>query len=122
MENKDLLTPRYIVTHPYPNSPFEVGDIITEDTDTNYWLNQSNQLHYPVSFDKFPNIFRALSWWEFREMGDMPDYVQLTGVVRRAHWKWDEQEKCYLFRSGFKNGLWEPSTESEYLTYKNAQK
>lgn len=69
MTVEDLLKPRYKVIADYPGSNFNIGDI----------------LHNPEYFDKrnsnlnkYPAIFKPLSWWEDRKPEEMPEYVKFT--------------------------------------------
>jgi hypothetical protein len=66
MTNEELMLPRFNVIADYPNSSFDIGDILEQDEKhkTNYWVKlQLYTSRYP---DKYPNIFRKLEWWEER--------------------------------------------------------
>ena len=65
----ELLQPRFEVIGIYPNSPFEIGDILTFDG-VIYGCNE------PQKFERhpqdYPNLFKKLNWWEHRKLEDMP--------------------------------------------------
>jgi len=65
MTTDQLLTPRRKVAIKYPDSPYEVGDILICNNGTKY-------------YDEFPEIFKELCWWEERKESEMPEYVKFT--------------------------------------------
>jgi hypothetical protein len=91
-----LLTPRFEVIGPYPNSPYKVGDIMNNHgsdgfhiTTTNEWSEMHNDNvnvhhHVPVKrFLEYPNLFRPLQWWEKRTADEMPMYLKIDNVKLR---------------------------------------
>lgn len=69
MTAKELLKPRFEVIGIYPNSPFEIGDILTFDG-VIYGCNEPQKFErYPQDY---PNLFKKLNWWEHRKIEDMP--------------------------------------------------
>lgn len=127
-ENKiaDLMKPRYKVIADYPgNNLYKVGSII-EDTG---W-----------GVELFPNIFKKLSWWEERDVKDMPEYVMFIkdymdykkgSVYKTNHWNKTPNHdmhasECYGIESPDGKltaipmyGQIEPSTEQSYLNQLN---
>lgn len=107
-----LLTPRYIVEADYPNSPYEVGSIIT-----------STSTHY----DKYPKVFRKMHWSEVRSLSEMPRYlrrIRSGKEVVKAHeyrsikgnwWVVPEWAKKVGYDSIVTD--YTPATEAEYLEY-----
>ena len=76
---KNLTQPRYLVIADYPNSPFNVGNILTQHTQFNkdaYFVN--GNLYTDRHPEDYPHIFRLLHWWEFRDEKDMPEYVKIV--------------------------------------------
>lgn len=69
----DLMTPRYKVIGRYPDSPFEVGEIITKDTC--FQIGDFDELV------DYPSNFRPLEWWEDRKPEEMPMYVKCVDRV-----------------------------------------
>lgn len=77
-----LMTPRVILINYYPNSPFEVGDVL-------HYVNGKNgapdfyTMYGKPSILLIPEVeratanFRILSWWEKLDVKDMPEYVAL---------------------------------------------
>ena len=63
-----LLRPRFEVIADYPNPKnhpyFEVGEFVDTITE--------EDIEY---FTKYPHLFRKMSWWENRDVKDMPMYV-----------------------------------------------
>lgn len=68
---EELLKPRYKVIADYPNSSDKVGSVYTLDHE-----GQS------VFYDKYPHLFRPLSWWEERAESDLPEYVKVNKDTR----------------------------------------
>ncbi len=62
---QELLKPRIIVENNYPRSPFKHHEIINEPTD--------EQIQWAKEFTL---NFRFLNWWEYRDVKDMPEYLQ----------------------------------------------
>lgn len=107
-----LLTPRYMVEADYPNSPYEVGQILTAPT---------------TDVQNYPHIFRLMHWSEQRELGEMPRYlrrIKSGKEVVKAHkyrlingnwWVVPEWAKKVGYDSIVTDYL--PATEAEYLEY-----
>lgn len=77
----DLLKPRYEVISDFWDSPFKVGQIV------NFNL-YSDGIGYKTcidgltlrgldDFEKYPHLFRKLSWWEHISLEQLPMYVKL---------------------------------------------
>ena len=85
MSTEELLKSRVKVIAPYPNSPYKVGEILTEfffDNGNSYFsVNDENGFHdkviSSVTINECPNIFIKMEWWEDRKIEDMPEYVKL---------------------------------------------
>lgn len=79
MTPEQLLQPRYEVIADYPNSPFTIGEILSDYgtlTRPSFIQRSSgNQIRVDV-VDKYPHLFRKLEWWEKRKPEDMPEYVK----------------------------------------------
>lgn len=116
---------RFIVTNPYPNSPFRVGDILELVAGREErWENNRTGMKHNICPADYKSIFRELSWWEYRE--EMPEYVKYCIG--------DKTEVCKII--GYKNGQGIiddthvitlcndvlPATKSEYTAYINMKK
>ena len=58
----NLMTPRYLVIADYPNSPFDIGSILTQHTEFNkdaYWVR--NNLYTDRQPKKIPTPFSLTS-------------------------------------------------------------
>lgn len=94
LSKEELLKPRYKVTAPYPDCPFEVGQIIPmvvkerfpfafeEHIDEKeYWFSnlykhdECSILYSELVFNQYPHLFKPLQWWEDRRPENMPEYV-----------------------------------------------
>ncbi len=71
----------------YPSSSFVEGDIVVQKKMVKglslegqlFWLytNSSGKLvHTQIDISLYPHLFRALNWWEYRKVEDMPKYVK----------------------------------------------
>lgn len=77
-----------------------------------------------IKFDKHPNLFKKLEWWEERKESDMPEY--LYSEVRKEYFRIERYDLKHAVAhpdygdkkyNGFLNlPHTKPATESEYLT------
>jgi len=137
MSIEDLLKPRYKVIADYPNSPYEIGDLLTNNgsfliTITHFWdewgeLQKQKNFHEESDVLKYPHLFKKLKWWEERtpeEIGYVcfnTDTHYLKGKVIRV--LGDGWGNTTLRVDNAKFDLYPkyctPITEEEYLTYQN---
>jgi len=127
MTNEELLKPRYIVINDYPNSIFDIGEILDEE-----YVGKSsfNELK------NFPHIFKPLEWWEELNLEDLPKYLKTDVYGKNLFRKVEEYfyeplnnvDLCFkaYYVGELRTYLMEiflPSTEEEYLEYiKNLEK
>ena len=133
---RELLKPRYKVIAEYPNSPFDVGDILIQDKKGGYFecsANDEIQQVYEFDIYKCSSVFKKLQWWEEREEKDMPEYVKEDGMVYKVQeWHTDLGPKVSVFidpkihtqfaehaTDGPLYGKILPSTQAEYEAFKN---
>ena len=129
MTPEELLRPRVKVVKDYPNSPFEVGMILTlfkSHHNANYRTTEIGEDHrHRISVEmveKYPNFFYPLKWWEYRDEKDMPMYVKndfgsvcrVIGVITNlidieANDFGGNLTKCTVFSC-----KWLPATKEEY--------
>ena len=116
---EQLMQKRYKVIADYPNSGMDVGAVIPFKD----WPELSP--YQIIFYNKYPNIYRELHWWENREQKDMPDYVKTkNGVI----WKvtgWDLREKWCNAEDAYTPIYLElclPATETDYTQYINRWK
>lgn len=119
----DLMTPRYLVIADYPNSNFNVGDILTFVSKYNVFKKPDcSSIINADDIDKYPHLFRKLSWWENREMREMPDYVHnyVSGYFFKVI-KWRIEygmPKATIRGAGSIRADWlNPITKEEYEQY-----
>jgi len=124
LTKEQLLVPRFEVMMPYPDSQFDVGEVLTAyDSMVEYYA-------------KYPSIFRPLPWHEKRSVEDMPEYVKaiyngriedLIGkeVVIRTAWEMDQKPSRFTYDSSIKWGfhahMVEISDAAEYEAFKTKQ-
>ena len=89
MSKEELLQPRYKAIAAYPDSRFDIGDILhkytfkTSETGMyTYCTNPAIPLQ-GLSLKKeyvetMPHLFQPLPWWSDRAVEDMPEYVKLN--------------------------------------------
>ena len=128
----ELLKPRVEVVGYYPDSPFKLGDILHKDYATSWLTKESHEIYtldasylHAIKADEVDNsplIFKPLPWYAKRSVEEMPEYVRYpSGMVIRAAWQWSEQEKCYLARWAYANGVIEPATLEDYTNFINSK-
>lgn len=97
--SKELLQPRYKVIADYPNSIFEINDVIDVVEDMYYLEGYTEGF-----FSPYPHLFRKLEWWEERGEEDMPKKVKLiTGKNKRILdiISYNQEFKRLNFKNGF---------------------
>lgn len=77
MTAEQLLKPRFQVISNYPESPFEIDEII----DGNILVTAPIGLNSPKYASDFPNIFKELKWHEYRTKEDFPEYVEVLETI-----------------------------------------
>ena len=131
----DLTTPRVEVMAYYPQSTFEIGEILefaslnknNSAFDFYQSVSQENNCEYAAEVDKCPAIFRKMQWWEKRELSDMPQYVKSThtsGVYKVQKWiSFPLRAKLISASDRMKLIDMLPATQQEYEAYlKQTQK
>lgn len=125
LSTEELLKRRDLVIADYPFSDVSVGDIITA----------RKHLHPDTFFEnlsKYSANFRKLSWWENRDIEDMPEYLKYQNnrnvmVVYPAKFsKEDEGWTCHVEGSIIPHGNYLndkfPSDKTEYESFINYKK
>ena len=123
LSNEELMKVRYKVIADYPEATFPVGTIIPCDAQSIKILTPNMIAFY----NKFPNIFKPLQWWEergddfvksipyWKVVGNEFDVVR-NGQILTAHdFKWWGFSKDDL-------QFFLPATLEEYTQYINLKK
>lgn len=136
MTPEELLKPRFKVIANYPNSPFQIGDILPKALETDWvYLDEGMQKQTLLECEKYPALFKKLEWWEERAEKDLPQYLRLKGNI----WKVDKWKENFIgkFTPSYKNEEgndflsieWHffkneflPATEEEYLKQLSTKK
>jgi len=79
MTPEQLMMPRVIVTNYYPNSKFEIGDIL-QKSPLNYYfkvgvLTSKHTVEMVEEVDKSTSIFLPLTWSADRKIEELPEYI-----------------------------------------------
>lgn len=137
MTKEGLLRERYIVLNDYPNNYLlEVGQVLIANAKGNFCV-ADDEGFITIYPEKYPAIFRRLSWWEHRKESDMPEYVNLiedymdikSGIYKFENWNDHFQLGEMPFRvndsdSGLvacplKRAKFEPADKSDYDSFQN---
>lgn len=81
LTTEELINPRVKVIANYPNSPFEIGDILHFEFAMNGKLKLYVSQRYiigEIEVDECPAIFEPLPWWADRDKSELPEYVKCT--------------------------------------------
>lgn len=120
MTNEEILKPRYKVIADYPQSKFEINEILIPDrldgTVNGFWVSEckNNRKIVFATPQNYPHLFKKLEWWEEREERDMPEYVRFIRNYHNA--KRGEIKKVVRYAGpGFYTG----ETESYLLSNKD---
>ena len=133
-----LLIPRYICTAPdgckehYPNSPFEVGEILTLSHADKYPHCHDSGCDYLDAdyFNQYPHLFAPLPWYAHRELSEMPEYVKGPQGILPCTWNLSDTGKMYAnfpkvtigLNMEFYCEIILPATLSEYEAYLKTKK
>jgi hypothetical protein len=138
---EELLKPRYRLVTDYPSIPAKVGDVISENSPAHLLNYLFRSIQTLDELDRFRDIFKKLEWWVDRSEHEIPEYLKYSD--RYLHfYHLGHEHKVKVFKiSKVKRGNYgllvfddkgiichhgvdnfEPATESEYITYLNAQK
>lgn len=117
-----LLTPRYMVEADYPNSPYEVGQIIDFSEPAEFKSGNVIGTDLPETFyNKYDNIFTPLNWFENRDIKDLPRYLRRKDSVIHVeqYYKNDKGVSVLATHSSARYPIewYTPATEAEYLEY-----
>ncbi len=112
MNAKELMQPRFKVISDYPDPKdhpyFKIGEVINTITDEDVFY-----------FEKYPNLFKKLNWFEERKKEDMPKKLICkaipndTEIMEIEEWDmdimvgWTNKEKrecCSLFSFNYEYG------------------
>ena len=118
---KDLTPPRYLVIADYPNSHYEIGQIIelSVPKDASGW-DMVTLANNEEIMPKYPHLFRLLHWSECLTDETIPQYVkniQSKKIYRVRNFHKTDM-KAYDVNGKFMNlKLYIPATHNEYNEY-----
>lgn len=131
---KDLVKPRYEVVADYPNSPHEIGILLTEELPGHYYYQDgdTNRMVQVIKIQEYPDIFKPLQWWEKRLEEEMPKYLKFCYEGKTTAYKiekWDmpslfgyinieKRQGCSIMGFNPEYG-YSPATEEEFEKYKD---
>jgi len=124
---KDLMKPRIIVTNPYPNMKFEVGEIIKANGHGKF-IQYEDFGSIEIDPEYYSANFRLLSWWEFIDEKDMRGYFKCAwrGEIYCIKIdKWEKDGSMYYYKIDgmtFCANYSTPTTATDYENYLNQQK
>jgi hypothetical protein len=122
-----LLMPRFKVIATFPRCWHSVGEILQPDKDGFFevWQDEYMDFHY---VDCYPHLFRKLSWWEDREISEMPEYVKNSkGEIVKVVGL-ETNGLFYEKANSMEGKMWTrysycmPATHEEYISYLNKVK
>lgn len=76
LTREQLMAPRYKVIADYPNAYYNLGVIITDKGDNNFFIYDGYQR--AAWFDRYPHLFKPLDWWNDRKLEELPEYVKVN--------------------------------------------
>lgn len=148
MSIEELLLPRYKVTADYPDSEFQVGEILLQCKDGIRLVSLTRNMYIDwFKIDKYPHLFKKLEWWEERdlykeevekEVIEIVPYLKSNGKLHGNEVYKVERFTASMF--GYMSGVrdafvstepdgygkttfelrwFEPATEAEYAAFKS---
>ena len=124
MTAEKLLQERYIVIAPVPNEPqIPVGFVIDDiQSDRITVISKGFVARFEKSeLDRCPANFRKLTWWEKRDIADLPEYVK--NETKSINVKWEIGHTGLLISNLLWSDSWHnvaeyptllPATKEEY--------
>jgi len=132
MTNEQLLSPRYEVVAEDTSKTFKQGDVFQFEKIypySGYSCEFNGRIVAPAFFDKFPHLFKKLSWYERRPPDNMPEYVlwaESTDQEVSKVTEWDNKHSGMYAR--IDGGLVHPGTSclmpatiQDYETFINSK-
>lgn len=126
-----LMQPRYMVIADYPNSVFNIGEVLSipilDYSKGTVVRSQDDRYGVEISVaDKYPHIFRPMAWHEGRKVEEMPEYVKYRDmVIKPSEWFIIGSDMRFHIEEPFftdsANNCY-PATEQQYLDYINKAK
>ncbi len=133
---EQLLNPRYKVIADYPESMYDLGEILTlskgdDKRFTGQYYAFTNGGAVTVEWlDRYGHLFKKMEWWEDRKADELPQYV-ISGygkVDKVISWDGVSNEGVPMFwyktqegQTTANNVKWlQPSDETEYQQYLNS--
>jgi len=113
----NLTQPRYLVISDYPNSHYEIGQIIelSVPKDASGW-DMVTLANNEEIMPKYPHLFRLLHWWEYRDEKEMPEYVKHQDKIYKVTWR-DNSPYYEGGKHPFAPEVVTPATLNEYNEY-----
>lgn len=122
----ELLKPRIIIKGIWPGCIYKAGDILicVNDRIEKYVCSDHDQnfqyIQYP---DLYPLVIYKLAWYEFRELEEMPEYVNYKNkVIKIDKWFFVETDIRFHtdkpFLTSGPHGC-DPATAADYESYIN---
>lgn len=116
----NLMQKRFIVIADYPDSLFQIGEIIN----SNYIV--TTKFGTFAYTDDYPHLFSELQWWEHREESEMPEYAKVHSTEIHKVRKWTIFKTHAIANTldgtiqyDFNASESTPATEDEYNEFKN---
>lgn len=80
MTHQQLLLPRWLVLGDWPgreHDKFNIGDIITDSQSPKELpRDQNGNLRWRFEWEKYPQLFKMLWWWEKRDKNELGEHVK----------------------------------------------
>ena len=125
MTVEQLMQPRYKVIADYPNSIYKIGEIVQQF---------GKDFFNTAFFEKYPQLFSKLEWWQDRKPEDMPRYIKDKNGIKvyevykhftctyppHRDGEWFDDPNCFLINPGYAQNysFYLPATQTDYEQYK----
>lgn len=115
---EELMKTRYLVLSGYPNTPFVIGEVLSEYSSIRF-CNSAKACINKTQVRKYPEIFRLLNWYEERSDSEMPQFVKNPYRVLQVK-EYDESHTLFEAEGEiivFITNHYLPATEHEYFEF-----
>lgn len=129
MKKHNLLFPRFKVLIDYPDSRYQVGQVITlnnQDASGRHYYEYADYdglcKVFEIEFANYPKVFKRLKWYEERDIKEMPQYIRFaSGLIEKVP-MWDISDKGRFYfemrgHSAIIDDYAFPASEEEYRDF-----
>ena len=79
LTKESLMRDRYMLLQSYPGCLLEECDIVEKSA--NFYICGNIALNEDAVEPFYPGVYTKLKWWQHRRISELPEYINLKGVI-----------------------------------------